>query len=158
MGDSLGYRPSFWITGALLFLSGVLVMFFVHEDFHPADDVARQRPGYGQVVKFLLASGSALLAVLAARILLRAGTQVMNPVLPLFVQSLLPAEARVATMAGIISGAAAVGAAAGSPLIGRWGDRTSHRKLLIAADWQRRSFICPRLWLPVPNGWCSGSC
>ena len=151
MGDSLGYRPSFWITGALLFLSGVLVMFFVHEDFHPADDVARQRPGYGQVVKFLLASGGALLAVLAARMFLRAGTQVMNPVLPLFVQSLLPAEARVATIAGIISGVAAVGAAAGSPLIGRWGDRTSHRKLLIACGLAATILYLPQALAPSPE-------
>jgi DHA1 family multidrug resistance protein-like MFS transporter len=85
MGDNLGYRPSFWVTGGLLFLSGVLVMLFVREDFHPAEDVARQRPGYGEALKFLFASGGALMAVFAARILLRIGTQIMNPVLPLFV-------------------------------------------------------------------------
>ena len=151
MGDNLGYRPSFWVTGALLFLSGVLVMLFVREDFHPAEDVARKRPGYGEAIRFLFASGGALAAIFAARILLRTGTQIMSPVLPLFVQSLLPTEARVATIAGVISGAAAVGSAAGSPIIGRWGDRTSHRKLLIASGLAAAIFYLPQALAPNPE-------
>ena len=148
MGDSLGYRPSFWITGMLLFSSGVLVLLFIREDFHPVEDVARRRLAYGEALQFLLASGGALAAVFAARIILRAGTQIMNPVLPLFVQSLLPTTAHVATMTGIISGAAAVGSAAGSPLVGRWGDKTSHRKLLIASGLAAALFYLPQAFAP----------
>jgi len=122
--DSLGYRSSFWVTGALLLFSGILVTFLVREDFHPAEDVTRSKQtGWGEAAQFLFAAGGALLAVFAARILLRVGTQILNPVLPLFVQTLLPPEARVATMTGIITGASAIGTALGSPLIGRWGDR-----------------------------------
>jgi len=33
-------------------------------------------------------------------------------------------------MTGIITGASAVGTALGSPLIGRWGDKVGHRRLL----------------------------
>jgi DHA1 family multidrug resistance protein-like MFS transporter len=157
MGDTLGYRPSFWITGVLLSSSGVLVLFFVREDFRPAGETARpSRPGLGQLTQFLFAragAGGALLLVLIARLLLRIGTQTLPTILPLFVQSLLPAEARVATVAGIISGANAVGAAAGSPLIGRWGDRLGHRRLLIlsglgaAALYLPQAFVSEPMWL-----------
>jgi DHA1 family multidrug resistance protein-like MFS transporter len=134
MSDAFGYRPSFWVTGALLFLSGLLVLMFVREDFHPAHDVsASRRSDLRLAVRLVFASGGALIAVLAARILLRAGTQVITPTLPLFVQSLLPLESRVATVAGLVTGANAVGAAIGSPIIGRWGDRVGHRRLLIAS-------------------------
>jgi DHA1 family multidrug resistance protein-like MFS transporter len=147
-GDSLGYRPSFWITGGLLFVSGVLVTLFVQEDFRPAEDVTHsQRPSYRQVVRFLFASGGALLAVFVARVLLRAGAQILNPVLPLFVQSLLPPDARVATIAGIISGASAVGSAIGSPLIGKWGDKTSHRRWLIASGLAAALFYVPQVFV-----------
>ena len=157
MGDNLGYRPSFWVTGALLFLSGVLVMLFVREDFHPAEEVARKRPGYGEAIKFLFASGGALTAVFAARILLRTGTQITSPVLPLFVQSLLPTEARVATMAGIISGAAAVGSAAGHPSSDAGATEPVTANCSSPAGWPRRSFTCRRPWRPIPNGWYSGN-
>ena len=149
MADSLGYRASFWVTGALLLLSGLLLTLLVREDFSPAEDVARSKQtGWGVTAQFLFASGGALLAVLAARILLRAGTQILNPVLPLFVQSLLPLEARVATVTGIITGASAVGSALGSPLIGRWGDQAGHRRLLIASGLMAALFYLPQAFVP----------
>jgi DHA1 family multidrug resistance protein-like MFS transporter len=147
--DSLGYRSSFWVTGTLLFLSGLLVMFFVQEDFHPMDEVAHSRRlDWRQAAQFLFASGGALLAVFAARILLRTGTQILTPMLPLFVQSLLPPAARVATVTGIITGASAVGTAFGSPLIGRWGDRIGHRRLLIASGLAAALLYLPQAFAP----------
>ena len=149
VADSLGYRASFWVTGALLLLSGLLLTLLVREDFSPAEDVAHSKQtGWGVTAQFLFASGGALLAVLAARILLRAGTQILNPVLPLFVQSLLPLEARVATVTGIITGASAVGSALGSPLIGRWGDQAGHRRLLIASGLMAALFYLPQAFVP----------
>jgi len=148
-GDALGYRASFWITGALLLLSGLLLTLLVREDFRPAEDVTRsRRTGWGEALQFLLASGGALLAVFAARVLLRAGTQIPSPVLPLFVQSLLPVGARVATMTGLITGASAVASALGSPLIGRWGDAVGHRRLLIASGLGAALFYLPQAFAP----------
>lgn len=133
MGDTFGYRPSFWITGGLLLASGILVALFVHEDFHPAEDVIKAgRHGYGNGMRLVLTS-SALLALFAARIVLRTGSRALGPVLPLFVQTLLPVGARVATMTGIISAASALGSAIGSPVVGRWGDRMGHRRWLIVS-------------------------
>jgi DHA1 family multidrug resistance protein-like MFS transporter len=152
VSDTLGYRPSFWITGALLFLSGVLVSFYVHEDFHPADGMARsKRLDLWQAGQFLFASGGALAAVFVARILLRTGTQVISPMLPLFVQSLVPAEAHIATVTGIIAGASAVGSAIGSPLIGQWGDKMGHRRLLVASGLAATVFYVPQAFVHHPN-------
>jgi len=131
MGDAFGYRPSFWITGGLLLVSGILVGLFVHEDFQPAEDVVKAgRHSYGNGMRLVLAS-SALLALFVARIALRTGSRALGPVLPLFVQTLLPAGAHVATMTGIISAVMALGSAIGSPVIGGWGDRMGHRRWLI---------------------------
>jgi DHA1 family multidrug resistance protein-like MFS transporter len=147
--DSLGYRSSFWVTSTLLFLSGLLVMFLVQEDFHPTDEVTHStRLDWRQAAQFLFASGGALLAVFVARILLRAGTQILTPMLPLFVQSLSPLEARVATVTGIITGASAVGTAFGSPLIGRWGDRVGHRRLLVASGLAAALLYLPQAFVP----------
>ncbi len=131
VGDTFGYRPSFWVTGLLLALSGVLVMVFVYEDFHPAHQMARRTlADFRQAVAIVLAS-SALVVALASRILLRIGTRTLDPILPLLVQSLLPAGSPVGVTTGVVAAASALGSAVGSPLIGGWSDRWGHRRLLV---------------------------
>lgn len=131
-GEALGYRASFWITGALLLLSGVLVLLFVHEEFTPVADAPRAgRGGMAQAVRLVLASGP-LLAVFAVRILLRVGSRALDPVLPLFVQTLLPAGSPVGVTTGLIVAISGLGSAVGSPVIGSWSDRLGQRRLLIA--------------------------
>lgn len=133
-GDAFGYRQSFWITGALLAISGLLVLIFVHEDFHPVEAGAGSNSaGFRQALAVVFASG-ALLAVLGSRILLRIGTRTLDPILPLFVQTLLSGEGQVGTTTGVIAAASALGAAIGSPLIGSWSDRMGRRKLLLASS------------------------
>lgn len=146
--DRVGYRNSFWVTGALLLISGLLVIFFVHEDFSVEDVKRSKQTGWREAAQFLFAGGSALLAIFVARILLRMGTQVLNPVLPLFVQTLLPRGAQVATATGFIAGASAVGTALGSLFIGRWGDKLGHRRLLIVSGLAAALFYLPQAFAP----------
>ena len=130
-GDALGYRSSFYITGALLALSGFLVLAFVHEEFDPAMATARRsRPGLRHGLVLVLSSG-VLVTILASRILLRIGTRTLDPILPLLVQSLLPAGSPVGVTTGVVAAASALGSAVGSPLIGGWSDRWGHRRLLV---------------------------
>ncbi|HEX9116456.1 MAG TPA: MFS transporter [Anaerolineae bacterium] len=134
VGDAFGYRRSFWITGALLLLSGLLVLLFVKEHFQPAaDTLTQRRPGYRQSLAFLASGGVLLIALLTARILLRAGMMIPAPTMALFVQSLLPGGQHAALVTGLISGSMAIGGALGAPLIGNWGDRWGYRPLLIAS-------------------------
>lgn len=164
-GDTLGYRSSFWITGGLLFLSGVLVLLFVHEDFRPASDVRRAgRTNYALAAKLVLASG-ALLAIFASRVLLRVGSRALDPVLPLFVQTLLPSGTPAGTTTGVIAAVAGLGSAIGSPVIGGWSDRWGRRRLLIAcalaagACYIPQAFVHDTRWLifwQLITGFCIG--
>ena len=110
VGDTFGYRESFWVTASLLLLSGLLVAAFVREPFRPSalTSVGR-RPGYRQSLTFLFASGGVLLSLLAARILLRTGMMVVSPTMALFVQSLLPPGAHAVLVTGLISSSMALG-------------------------------------------------
>ncbi len=134
VGETFGYRESFWVTASLLLLSGLLVAAFVREHFRPAIEIGvKRRAGYRQSTAFLFASGGVLLSLLAARILLRAGMMVVSPTMALFVQSLLPAGAHAVLVTGLISSSMAVGGALGAPLIGSWGDRWGYRRMLVAS-------------------------
>ena len=141
VADGLGYRAAFFITGALLFLAGVGVLLFIREEFHPAAAVKRQagddtgRVGLGRRLIGRMApvlGSAALLSVLSVRLLMRTGIRFMGPILPLFVESIVPPGARVASVAGTISGASAAAAAVGALGLGRLGDRIGYRSILIA--------------------------
>ncbi len=155
-GDALGYRPSFWVTGGLLFISGILVVLFVREDFHPAPSPARgERLSYGRKLLLVLASGP-LLAAFAARIMLRIGNQAISPILPLFVQNLLPSGAQVGIVTGVIAAVTSLGSAAGAPLIGAWGDRFGQRRLLMLCALAAGICYVPQAFVSDPRwlfGW-----
>jgi len=133
IADTLGYRTSFIFTGALLFLSGLGVAFFVHERFErPADiDGAERKHWWGGLA--LVIRSRDLLVVLGTRFLTRTGARVIGPILPLFVAVLLPESTRVATMAGIVTGASAAASSVGAVVLGRTGDRVGYRRVLLAS-------------------------
>jgi DHA1 family multidrug resistance protein-like MFS transporter len=160
-GDALGYRPSFWVTGGLLFISGILVLLFVHEEFQPAPETSRGKRGsYGQGLLLVLAF-TPLLAAFAARILLRIGNGAISPILPLYVQTLLPVDAHIGTVTGLIAGVSSLGAAVGAPLIGNWSDRLGQRRLLILCAAAAGIFFVPQAFVHDPRWliiwqFCSG--
>jgi DHA1 family multidrug resistance protein-like MFS transporter len=133
IADTMGIRISFVITGACLFVSGLGIVFFVHEDFkrpEPKPDGVRSHWWDG--VAMVLRSRD-LLLILGARLLTRTAMRVIGPVLPLFVAALLPESARIATMAGIVAGASAASSSVGSVVLGRMGDRMGYRRVLLGS-------------------------
>jgi DHA1 family multidrug resistance protein-like MFS transporter len=141
VADTLGFRAAFWVTGSLLFLAGLGVLFFVREDrtslvMPPTLDRAgcmepvtlRDRL-LRHVAPVLGTSG--LLVLIGIRLLARTGFRMMAPVLPLFVQSITPAGARVASITGLITGVSGATGAAGALGLGRLGDRIGYRAVMI---------------------------
>ena len=142
VADTFGYRVPFWVTGGLLFLAGVGVMLFVREDFQPvvppvgervatgADGLSLRHRVWSRLAPVL--ESPALLGVLGVRLMMRLGTRLLGPVLPLFVQAIAPVDARVASITGIISGVSAAAGAVGALGLGRLGDRLGYRDILVA--------------------------
>ncbi len=133
VADTLGYRTSFLVTGSFLFVSGLGVFLFVHEEFERRQsqpDVQR-RPWWDGLA--LVIRSRDLLTVLGVRLMTRTGVRVISPVLPLFVAALLPESGRVATMTGIVSGASAAASSVGSVVLGRAGDRVGYRRVLLVS-------------------------
>jgi DHA1 family multidrug resistance protein-like MFS transporter len=139
VADSFGYRMAFYVTGVLLFLAGGGVLFLVREEFEPKvaqeaaveeDTPALRRRLWTRLSPVL---GSVpLLSVIGVRLLMRLGARLTGPVLPLFIQSIVPPDARVASITGVISGVSAAGGAVGALGLGRLGDRTGYRPILVA--------------------------
>lgn len=139
MCDFLGCRAAFLVTGALLFLPALGVRFLVQEEFRPDMPPAGAEATSGRPTvrhrltqRLALTLGSSLLlGVMSLELLTRLGSWLLAPVLPLFVESIAPTGARVASLAGLVSGVNAGAAAVGALASGRLADRVGCRAILL---------------------------
>jgi DHA1 family multidrug resistance protein-like MFS transporter len=132
VADYAGYRLSFAVTAALFMLAGVVTVVFVKENFVPPPPET-QRAGLRGLLTDVRRRGRdrQLLVMMIVLFSAQFGIAVVQPMLPLFVQTLDPGESP-ATITGVIFTVAGVVAAVCSVIWGRLGDRIGYRRLLIA--------------------------
>jgi DHA1 family multidrug resistance protein-like MFS transporter len=131
IADLFGYRAAFWITSVCLTLAGLAVHLYVTEGDSGSEELAGSKDGHLWDGLLVVLRSAPLRVVFIVRMLARLASRIIGPMLPLFVQELAATSARLATIAGSISGAGAFAAAAGSSLLGRASDKIGHRKLLL---------------------------
>ena len=131
IADSMGYRVTFWVTGGLLFASGVLVMALVREDFTPPHPPVKSSLLEGVLLVF---RSRPLVFTSGARALARMAAWVILPILPLFVQSIAPPGTKIASLTGTLAGFAAGASALGAVTLGRLSDRVGPRRVLIVCS------------------------
>jgi DHA1 family multidrug resistance protein-like MFS transporter len=127
VADLWGYRACFVITAALLAIGGVLVTALVREA--RSDLIVQGRDSFAGGMSLVLRSPG-VLSVFALRFLVSAALRTANPMLPLFVQWLAPAETRVASVVGVIDSANMATTAVGAMVAGRYGSRLDIRRTL----------------------------
>jgi DHA1 family multidrug resistance protein-like MFS transporter len=129
IADSMGYRPTFWVTGGLLVVAGILVTTLVREEFVP---VARGGESTPLLEGLLLVFRTrALMTVCGIRVLMRMAVRIVGPVLPLFIQSIATPGTKIASLTGTITGVGSAASAVGAMLIGRLADRIGPQRILI---------------------------
>jgi DHA1 family multidrug resistance protein-like MFS transporter len=160
VADHFGYRAAFWVTSALLPLAGLGVLLFVKEEFHPLgpptsrqavvdpSGLALRHRVWGRLAPVL--GSSALLGVLGVRMLMGLGGRLLGPVLPLFIQAIAPAGARVASITGLTTGVGAVAGAVGALGLGRLGDRVGYRSILVACALVSAASYVPQFFVSEP--------
>ena len=134
VSDMLGYRATFWMTAIYLIVAGLLMLFFVTEEFTPVEHTTQdsfiQRMRQDMAMLF---AGSLLGLVLGLRFALRLGLRISSPLLPLVVQEMLPANALLGSASGLLTTVSGIFSAIASPVLGRWGDRHGGRTPLMIA-------------------------
>jgi DHA1 family multidrug resistance protein-like MFS transporter len=132
LADHFGYRWAFGFTGILFFLSGLMILFLVREQF--------ERPKPGSARAGLMASAGTMfrtLPVLAA-VVTMAGVYLADatprPILPLFVEGLQSNAGRVNTSTGLVYGAASLASALSAVLIGRTADGKGRPVILLVGS------------------------
>ncbi len=132
IADRFGYPVAFGFTGVLLVCAGIAVLLLVHEDFRPPapQPAGAAHTGLRGSLRLIL-DVPGLAALIGTLFFVQAGMGAISPILPLFVQSLLPSDAaRVASLSGLILAATAVTSAFAAGIAGKLGDRIGHERLL----------------------------
>jgi DHA1 family multidrug resistance protein-like MFS transporter len=147
IGDAVGFRESFWITGFLLALSGAAVMLWVEEDFHPVDKARRPKLMAGY--RWLLQT-PVMIQLYAVTFLHALGRMLIMPIAALFILQLMGTTVGVATVTGIMMGAMAVTSSVSGALIGRMGDRVGHDRVLLVSVLAAIGFYLPQPFVTAP--------
>jgi len=138
IADQMGYRATFFVTGALLLIAGVLVTAFVREEFTPLGKAKRTEDA-GQP-KDRTAAWEGLVTVLRTkplmivftiRVLGRIAPAIIAPLLPLFIQGIAAPGAKIASITGTISGVMSATTAVATVVLGRLSDRIGARRVLL---------------------------
>ena len=142
LGDAFGFRESFWITGALLAISGMAALLWVHEEFVP--QTPTERRGFFAAYKDLLRMPGmgGLYGLNALRSL---GQTMILPLAALYVVELTGETKGAASITGLIIGLASFTAATSGVWLGRLGDRIGHSKILVGS-----AVVAALMYAPQP--------
>ena len=142
IGDMFGFRESFWITGALLAMAGVAVIFWVSEDFEPVAKI--DRPKMLDSFRSVLRRPN-MIGLYSEAFFQSLGRTLIFPIAALFVMELMGDSSGVATVTGITLGVRAVTGSISAVWLGRLSDRIGHGRVLLF------SFIAVMLiYVPQP--------
>ena len=131
LADLIGFRPTFVASGGMLFLGGLIVLFFVTENFQRPEPKTREQEK-GQVSTWSIMIGSSMLAMMLVLLVARTGQSAAQPLTPLFM-GILGAEGAASSLSGAALGLMGVTSAVSSVILGRLADRLGPRSILIFA-------------------------
>lgn len=143
VADAFGYRASFMITAVLLLVSGMMVHFGVNEEFTPPEPSDTQRPSMLAQWRDVFAT-SGVKPAYAIRFLAGLGQILIFPIAPLFILTLLPADAPVNFYTGLMLSVGGLTSTLSAVLLGRLGDRIGHRRILMASALVTGLFYLPQ--------------
>ena len=129
LAAQFGYRPTFWVASGMMLTGGMIVLFLVQERFQP--QVQDDRTTRGFRANFDVLAGRVMLTMVLVMLVIRLAASAVQPILPLFVETLSNADVGdQAALAGLILGVAGLTSAISSVILGRLGDRLGHRRIL----------------------------
>ncbi|MCA9966822.1 MAG: MFS transporter [Anaerolineales bacterium] len=147
LADAFGYRMSFVLTAVLLFLAGILVVAYVHEDFTPSPSAKNGgKLSFLQDWKHIFAAPGVSIAY-TVRFMVGLGQMIVYPVLSLYILSLLPKGSDVNTYTGLVIGIGGAASTATAIYFGKLGDRIGHRNILLVSSLLAAVFYMPQAYV-----------
>lgn len=141
LADHFGYETTFFITAAVLFSGGLIVLIFVKEKFQRStQNMAASLGGMWHLATSRKMFG--LLVVLGATF---AGPQMISPIVPLSIKELDP-QTMAATVSGLALGLIGLLSVISSIVVGRLGGRIPLKKIMVFSCFVTGLIYLPPIW------------
>jgi DHA1 family multidrug resistance protein-like MFS transporter len=127
VAEHFGYRLPFLVTGGLLFMAGMLVLFGAKERFRRPS--AEEHAASGSIRDIL--AGPGVLVLLSVYTLTSLSGSVVGPIFPLFVEKLNGSAGRAASATGIIMAVTGITSAIAAIAMGRISDRVGNKPVFV---------------------------
>jgi DHA1 family multidrug resistance protein-like MFS transporter len=150
VADAFGYSAAFYITAALLLVSGVLVLFGVEETYVPSSTPTFDVRGFFTDWRHIFASPG-VTATYSLDTLTQLARAMIVPILPIFIQSFMTDISSVNTITGIVFGVYSATMTISAIYFGKLGDRIGHRIILIVSIISLTFFYLPQAF--VTEAW-----
>lgn len=137
LAQIFGMRNVFMITGLVLFITLLLTIFYVKEEFQPVEK--KEMLSMSQILH-QMNNVKILIGLFVTSLILQLGITSISPILTLYIRSLSGDAKNVFFSSGIIVSIAGLSAMISSPILGRIGDRIGNHKVLLGG--LIFSFIC----------------
>jgi MFS family permease len=130
MAEWIGYRPIFYVTGALLFTASVLASLLVKESFNKTKAQSQPRVSVLAGLK-QLGKIPQLPALFSITFLIQFAVLSPMTLIPLFVQDLHGKSDMLPLLAGLVGSVNGFSNVIASPLLGRLGDKIGQQRILL---------------------------
>lgn len=141
----VGIRSTFFLAGALIFISFLATTFLIHESFRPQPSRSGEPRGWS-----LVPDRRPVIMMLATGLLLMLANMSIEPIITVYVGQLV-APAQVTFVAGLVMSAAALGSILSSSRLGKLADRVGHWQIIIACLAAAAILLIPQAF--VSRGW-----
>ena len=143
----IGIRATFFLAGGVIFLAFLATTFLIREDKRPPRPKAEKRRGAWQSIP----DRRPVVAMLLTGTLLMMANMSIEPIITVYVAQLVPDDAQVTIVSGLVMSAAALGSIVSASRLGKLADRIGHWTVIIAG-----LSVCAALLIPqafVTAGW-----
>jgi DHA1 family multidrug resistance protein-like MFS transporter len=131
IADNWGYQAAFYVTGVLLAVAGVVIWLGISEVRGKGTEAEGARAFVRSWREILSSPGIGL--TYGARSLTWLARAMLAPITPLFVQALVPSSPHLNTYTGLMVGVTSATGTVSAIYLGRLGDRTGHRRVLVTS-------------------------
>jgi len=142
----IGIRSTFFLAGAVIFVTFIGTTFLIHEEKRPA----QARPPKSRGSWSQIPDKRPIVAMLATGLLLMVANMSIEPIIAVYVAQLVEPP-RVTFVAGLVMSAAALGSILSSSTLGKLADRTGHKTVMIACLAVSALLLIPQAF--VVSGW-----
>ncbi|HFQ4324116.1 TPA: multidrug efflux MFS transporter [Enterococcus faecium] len=125
--SAFGYRPTFFITGIILFFFFLLSLFFVHEKFVP---VKKENMVSAKQIFKDLKYPHVVIGMFVTTMIIQASNNSISPIISLYIRQLLHGHGNVTLISGIIASIPGIATLIAAPRFGRLGDKIGSERIL----------------------------